>query len=144
MIELGLARVYSFPDNRKCLAELLAAEGRARAERRGIWTEAYYFIRDAARPDQVLSRVGHYELVEGRVLKADEVRGQVYFNFGRRWSEDFTVVIPPGSTKVFEEAGIDLLTLENALIRVRGWIEDDDGPRLVVTHPEQIEVLKLP
>lgn len=141
MVELGLARVYSFADNRMCLGELLAAEGRARAERRGIWTDAYYFIRDAQRPDQILSRIGDYELVEGRVLKSDEVRGQVFLNFGRRWSEDFTAVISSGGMKVFTAAGIDPLKLEGALIRVRGWVEDEGGPRITITHPEQIEVL---
>ncbi len=144
MVELGLARVYSFADNRVCLNELLAAEGRARTERRGIWTDAFYFVRDAERPEQILEREGQYELVEGRVLQADEVRGQVFLNFGRRWKEDFTVVIPASGMRVFQQAGVDPMRLETALIRVRGWIEDEDGPRVTVTRPEQIEVLGRP
>ena len=31
--------------------------------------------------------------------------------------------------------------LEGALVRIRGWVDDRDGPRIEVTHPEQIEVL---
>src|SRR5690606_28854534 len=38
----GMARVYSFPDNRSCIADLIAAEGRARLNRLGIWADPYY------------------------------------------------------------------------------------------------------
>ena len=36
MLRLGMARVYSFPDNRARVAEMLVLEGKARAARRGI------------------------------------------------------------------------------------------------------------
>ncbi len=144
MLAAGLARAYSFPDNRACAGELLAVEARARAERLGIWQDAFYAVRDAARPQQLLTRTGFFELVEGRVLLADKVGATVYLNFGRYWKEDFTVTIDKASQKRFAAASIDPLTLEGALVRVRGWIEDHDGPRVAVTHPEQIEVLARP
>ncbi len=37
MLEAGMARVYSFPDNRACLPELFAAETKARVAALGIW-----------------------------------------------------------------------------------------------------------
>jgi len=144
MLRSGLARVYSFPDNRSCLDVLLAAEGEGRAERAGIWRDPYYAIRDATEIDTLLDREGGYELVEGRVLNADAVGNRVYLNFGRVWREDFTVVIERPGLRIFETAGIDPLSLDNMVIRVRGWIESDDGPRIEVTHPEQIEVLARP
>ena len=141
MVAQGLARVYSFPDNRKCLPALYEVEGTARAGRLGIWTDPYYSVRAADRPEEILARSGHYELVEGRVLLADEAGGRVYLNFGRYWKEDFTVVIEAAALRLFAQEGLDPLALEGALIRVRGWIDDRDGPRVEVTHPEQIEVL---
>lgn len=141
MLEAGLARVYSFPDNRNCLAELYAAEGRGRAERLGVWRDAYYAVRDAARPETILERLGGYELVEGRVLNADMVGNRAYLNFGRYWKEDFTVVIESGGLRLFERAGVNPLALEDQLVRVRGWIDSHDGPRMLITHPEQIEIL---
>jgi len=141
MVEQGLARVYSFPDNRKCLDQLLVAEGRARAAKLGIWGDPYYSVRAADRPGEILDRAGHYELVEGRVLLADQASGRVYLNFGRFWKEDFTAVIEAPALRIFTAAGIDPLALEGALVRVRGWVDDRDGPRIEVTHPEQIEVL---
>lgn len=141
MLMAGMARVYSFPDNRACLLELFAAEAKARAMKLGIWGDPEYSVRRADRPEVLLDRAGHYELVEGRVLLAAEAGALVYLNFGRRWKEDFTVVIDARSRKLFAESGLDPLVLGGALVRVRGWIDDYDGPRIEVTHPEQIEVL---
>jgi len=141
MVALGLARVYSFPDNRQCLDQLYAAEARARMAGLGIWSDPYYSVRAADRPADLLERAGHYELVEGRVLLADQSGGRLYLNFGRFWKEDFTAVIEAPALRLFAEAGIDPLVLEGALVRIRGWVDSRDGPRIEVTHPEQIEVL---
>lgn len=144
MVAKGLARVYSFPDNRRCLDILFAAEGRARMAGLGIWRDPYYSVRAADQPDALLARSGHYELVEGRVMLADQGGGRVYLNFGRFWKEDFTAVIEAPALRLFKADGVDPLTLEGALVRVRGWVDDRDGPRIEVTHPEQIEVLATP
>lgn len=141
LIAEGLGRVYSFADNRRCLAELFAAERKARAERLGIWADPYYTVRRADRPESLLERAGHYELVEGRVLLADAAGGRVYLNFGRYWKVDFTAVIEARALRLFTDEGIDPLALEGALVRIRGWVDDRDGPRIEITHPEQIEVL---
>lgn len=143
MVAKGLARVYSFPDNRACLDLLFAAEGRARLGGLGIWADPYYSVRAANAPGDLLARAGHYELIEGRVLLAEKAGGRVYLNFGRFWKEDFTVVIEAPALRLFVEAGLDPLVLDNALVRIRGWVDDRDGPRIEVTHPEQIEVLAI-
>ena len=137
----GMARVYSFPDNRSCLLELLAAEAKARAMKLGIWGDPYYSVRRADRPEAILERAGNYELVEGRVLLAEQAGAMVYLNFGRRFKEDFTVVIDAQAARLFAGDGLDPTVLSGALVRVRGWVEDYDGPRIEVTHPEQIEIL---
>lgn len=141
MVANGLARVYSFPDNRKCLEPLLMAERRARAEGLGIWSNSYYRVRQADRPELLAERVGDYELIEGRVLTAEKSGSRVYLNFGRFYKEDFTVVIEGPALRLFDDDGFDVLALEGALVRVRGWVDERDGPRIEVTHPEQIEVL---
>ncbi|GGA35187.1 thermonuclease family protein [Pelagibacterium lentulum] len=141
LLEMGLARVYSFPDNRQCIAQMYKAERIGRVERRGIWRHPFYAIRDGADHDALLEHVGGFELVEGRVLNAALAGGRIYLNFGRYWKEDFTVVIEAAGQRVFERDGIDPLALENQVIRVRGWLDELDGPRILVTHPEQIELL---
>jgi micrococcal nuclease len=141
MLSRGLARVYSFPDNRHCLEDLYKAEAQARAERLGIWSDTFYKVRRADKPESLRELTGRYELVEGRVFNADRAGSRVYLNFGRVWREDFTIVIDRYGLRAFADAGVDPLKLEGALVRVRGWIDQRDGPRIEVTHPEQIEVL---
>ena len=144
MLDAGMARVYSFVDNRACLAELMGAEGRARSMALGIWSDPYYSVRRADRPAAMLSLAGHFELVEGRVLLAERSQGRVFLNFGRLWKEDFTVVIDSAALKTFSVESLDPEKLGGALVRVRGWLDSVDGPRIDVTHPEQIEVLAGP
>ncbi|WP_244465701.1 thermonuclease family protein [Devosia chinhatensis] len=144
MVANGLARVYSFPDNRNCLDQLFSGETQARAQRLGIWADPYYSVQAADRPDALLARVGDYELVEGRVLLAEKSGPRVYLNFGRFWKEDFTAVIEAPALRLFERDGLDPLALEGALVRIRGWVDERDGPRIEVTHPEQIEVMARP
>ena len=82
--------------------------------------------------------------MEGRVLLADEAQGRVYLNFGRSWKDDVTAVIDRGALKLFSASGLDPLKLQGALVRIRGWVDDLDGPRIEITHPGQIEVLRAP
>jgi micrococcal nuclease len=144
MLAKGLARVYSFPDNRACLAELMASETRARAAGLGIWGDSYYRVRRADRSVELAKLAGHYELVEGRVLNAERLGSQVFLNFGRYYKEDFTAVIDARALRLFADAGIDPAKFGGALLRVRGWVDDRDGPRVAITHPEQIELLAIP
>jgi hypothetical protein len=85
-----------------------------------------------------------FELVEGRVLQAEETGGRVYLNFGRFWKKDMTAVIEADALRLFKAVELDPARLGGALVRVRGWIENRDGPRITVSHPEQIEVLATP
>ncbi len=85
--------------------------------------------------------VGSFQLVMGRVRETAEVDERIYLNFGENWRKDFTVTIPPAHTERFHAAGMDPLELAGRWIRVRGWIEDYNGPMIEATHPEQIEVI---
>jgi endonuclease YncB( thermonuclease family) len=138
MLRLGLARVYSFPDNRALAAEMHALEREARAARRGIWSHPYYAI---VAPERTHRHLGTFQLVEGRVVDAAAAKGTVFLNFGPDWRTDFTVSISREAMKLFREAGIDPLALKGQRVRVRGWIERRNGPLIPASHPEQIEVL---
>ncbi len=141
MIAAGLARAYSLPQNRNCVAELLTAEALARTNKLGIWADPYYSVRDAADPDMIATHAGRYELVEGKVLGTGKARDRVYLDFGKVWKQDFTVMIDKKAQGLFAAIGIDPMRLGGRTIRVRGWVEMRNGPLIVVTQPEQIEVL---
>jgi endonuclease YncB( thermonuclease family) len=135
MLARGMARVYTFADNRARAAELLASESRARAARRGIWADPFYAVRRADAPDKI--PVGGFELVAGQVVAVATVKGRGFLNFGPDRHTDFTVTIATRAVKSF--GGIE--TYRDRAVRVRGWVERRDGPLIEATHPEQIEVL---
>jgi len=139
MLEAGMARVYSFADNRLLAAEMLALEREARAGGRGIWGHPFYAVRG---PRDAAGHIGSFQLVEGRVVKAAKVKGVVYLNFGRDWRSDFTAAVDADALKLFRKAGVDPLKFEGQPVRVRGWLKQMHGPLIAVTHPEQIEAVE--
>lgn len=135
----GMARVYSFADNRTAVRDMYAIERTARAARRGIWAHPFYRVLDQAEAGR---HVGTFQLVEGRILKVAVVRGRAYLNFGTDWRRDFTVTVAPGTLAIFRSVfGRKLEKLSDARIRVRGWLRRYNGPMIEATYPEQIEVL---
>ncbi len=138
LLEAGMARVYSFPDNRSRVEEMLARERTARAARRGIWSHPFYAIRT---PDDAGRHIGTFQLVEGTVVSAAIVRGRGYLNFGKNWKTDFTVAIAPRALRRFWRGLPPVTALEGRRVRVRGWLKSYRGPLIDATHPEQIEIL---
>lgn len=122
-----------------CAKEFLAAEGVARAARLGVWADPYYLIRQAERPAAVSEARGRFALVEGKVLSVRDRGATIYVNFGRRWSEDFTVTIAKRNQRSFAAAGLTPKSLAGHRIRVRGWVDERGGPWIEATRPEQIE-----
>ncbi|MEQ8745897.1 thermonuclease family protein [Pyruvatibacter sp.] len=142
MLRRGLARVYTFPDNRACAADMLATEAQARAQGLGMWGLDTYRVMDADEIDRLTEREGSYELVEGRVREAKIINGRGYLNFGADYREDFTISVSPRDMRSFRDAGMDLTALEGRMVRARGWLRSFNGPTIEATHPEQIEVLQ--
>ena len=140
MVMAGMARAYSFADNRSTAAELLRREGIARAQKRGIWGEPFYAIRTA---EDILDRkyLDSFQLVQGRVIEVAEVKKTFYLNFGDDWRRDFTAVIPLSSRRLFTEAKLKPKELAGKTVRVRGWIDSKNGPSVILTHPEQLEIV---
>lgn len=139
MLEGGMARVYSFADNRARIDDMLAAERDARAGRRGIWANAYFAIRT---PDDAAKHINSFELVEGKVLDVAVVSGRAYLNFGDNWRTDFTISLASKVVRQFSQEGIRAESYKGRRVRVRGWLQSRDGPMIEATHPEQIEVLE--
>jgi micrococcal nuclease len=141
LIAKGLARVYSFPDNRACVAELLAREAEARDKQVGLWGSSLYRVASALDLKR-LGRLTHsYQLVEGTVASVGEGGGRIYLNFAQDWRRDFTVSVDRKAAPALAAAGIDLKGLAGKRLRVRGFLAWRNGPMIEASHPEQIELL---
>ena len=143
LLEQGLARVYSFRDNRAKVPEMLALEAEARRARRGLWGHYFYTVRGVLKTE--IYDLDIFQVVSGVVANAARVKGRVYLNFDQDWRRDFTVTIARKDLRSFRHAGLDPATWPASWVgkklRVRGWIYWRNGPMIDATHPEQIEVL---
>lgn len=140
MLGRGFARVSAHVGDRACADELLAQERAARQAKLGLWSEPYYVILGAESTAELAAERGHFTVVEGKVSSVRESGGTIYVNFGRRWSQALTVTILKRHERTFAAAGVEPKRLENRRVRVRGWLEERNGPRIEAAHPEQIEI----
>ena len=141
MLTRGMARVYSFADNRAVVGDMLALELEAREARRGLWRHPFYAVRDAADVPAMARLFGTFQVIRGRVLDAKRIKSRVYLNFGDNWRDDFTITIKTRARRMFVKAGTELLSLQGKTVRVRGWLKKFNGPMIEASHPEQIEVV---
>src|SRR5262245_53034215 len=140
LLAAGHAFVSPYAGNQNCMAELKAAERKARAAKLGLWGDPYYAAKDAGDPAAILAALGRFAIVEGRVVSVRESGGTIYVNFGRRWSEDFTVTILTRNGRLFADSGLEPKSLAGRRIRVRGVIEERGGPWIEAVAPGQIEI----
>ncbi|MGE3997790.1 MAG: thermonuclease family protein, partial [Variibacter sp.] len=106
MLESGLARVAARVGAYGCATAFWAREQNARTARRGLWADPEV-TQTTGNPLALQARRGQFAVVEGKVLSVRESGGTIYVNFGRRWSEDFTVTIAKRNARMFSAAGLD-------------------------------------
>ena len=140
ILERGLALVDSRTGEKACTAALLSREQAARAAGLGLWRESGYRWHGTDEPAAILKQRGRFAIVEGKVLSVRESGNTIYVNFGRRWSEDFTVTIAKRNEPRFISGGLAPRSLSGRNVRVRGVIEERAGPWIEATRPEQFEI----
>jgi endonuclease YncB( thermonuclease family) len=140
LLTQGEAIVSPTVGDRDCAAALMEAEGTAREAKRGIWADPTA-IKNTESPGGILTGIGRFMLVEGKVLSVRQAGATTYLNFGRNWTRDFAVTIPRQALANLAAAGLEPKSLENKRIRVRGFVEARSGPRIEVLRAGQIELL---
>jgi endonuclease YncB( thermonuclease family) len=140
LLAQGEAVVSAGVSDRECAGALLSAEAEAREFKIGIWADPAA-IKTPESPGDILAAIGHFTLVEGRVLSVRQSGATTYLNFGRNWTRDFAVTIPRRALGNLAAAGLDPKSLENKRIRIRGFVEARTGPRIEVVRAGQIELV---
>jgi endonuclease YncB( thermonuclease family) len=137
------AQIGDHAGDAACAAGLLSQERVARSAKLGLWSDPRYAIMEAGNLASLVAGRGRFAVVEGNVVSVRAQGGTIYVNFGRRWSQALTVTISKRQERMFAGAGLSPRTLENRRVRVRGWIEIRNGPRIEARRPEQIEIAGL-
>lgn len=142
MVTAGLAMVDAGEAEALCRVTLLQAEAEARREGLGLWHGTAYrpLAADAA---DLGAHIGRFVLVEGRIASVGERDSRTYLNFGRRWSDDFTVVLPKQTWATLMLQGHSAASLRGQRVRARGLLEAWNGTAMTIHAAEMIELLPL-
>lgn len=136
MVLAGAARVAPQTDNNPFIDRLFGAEHLARTKRRGLWALGAYNIFDA---NDAEGAIGAFHLIEGVVVRAAKTRSRFYLNFGEDYRTDFTASAQSRIYKKWLRASFDLAAFEGKRVRIRGFVNDINGPSIELAHVRQIE-----
>ncbi len=140
LLARGIAVVSSRAIEETCLSALRAAEKPAREQGLGAFAKGGPAAQKSDDYGQIREQTGRFAVVEGKVLSVREAGNTIYVNFGRRWSEDFTVTIAKRLQPAFISAGVEPKSLSGQVVRVRGFVEERGGPWIEATSPAQFEL----
>ena len=143
LLSNGLPRVMTTPSNPELARPMLNLENFARQTKKQLWANDNNKIITS---DEAIRHVNSFQIIEGVVNSTATVKNQLYLNFGIKgqndWRKDFTIGISPALRKSLTRQNINLMNMQGAQVRVRGWLENYNGAYINLTHPEQFEVLK--
>ncbi len=125
-----------------CADALIAREREARAAKRGLWAVERFQVQNADALAALLAAKGRFAIVEGTVRRIGETNARTFLDFGRRYTEDFTIVIPRAARAAFQAAGIDLKSMRGKRVRVRGVLYESGGPAIELRTPAALEILE--
>jgi micrococcal nuclease len=140
LLSRGIARARPVA-NDKCMTALLQFEAKARTARSGFWSEPKFGVFNASQVEALLAAEGRFVVVEGTIRRVGESRGRIYLDFGRRFREDFTIVVPDTIRKSLVAQGSDPKSWRGKHIRVRGIIFSWGGPAIELNIAQAIERL---
>ena len=98
-------------------------------------------ILEAADAAGLAARDGLFTVAQGRVQAAGTTRDKVYLNFGRKWREDFTIVVRAKDFATILGDDLDPAMLRGTLVRVRGVVREAGGPAIFVRNAGEMMVV---
>ena len=140
MVSQGFAYVTSTPASRDLVRTLYKYEELGRARKLGLWQYDRYGVKNDA---GLAKQLNTFNIYEGVVTGTKEDNQYMYFSFGRDSKTDTTALIKQQDQELFRFPGSSApfrhIDLKQRHIRIRGWFVENDGPFLILDHPEQIE-----
>ena len=143
LIGEGLARYRPDRAAAPCAEAYLQAEALPRARKIGVWAEDPEIDASTA-PEESLAALANRKgmaVLAGRVASIGETMGAIYLNFGKNRARDASAVISRKNVPIFLAQGWILRSLVGRRIRIRGLIETNNGPRIEISSPAEIELL---
>ena len=141
LISKGLSWAYSTRENNNLMPSLLGFEQTARDNNFGLWSNSKYNLKTDI---NVKDHLNSYQVVEGTIIDTLVKKDSAYLNFGDDWRTDFTIKFDIEYWPEFKEKikNFTIDRLKNKKVRIRGWVQDKNGPLIHLDHFNQIEIFK--
>lgn len=137
LAEEGFAVLCTIPPNVKYADIFVRSQKDARENKRGLWG-AYETIAHT----EAGSYINQIRTVRGKIIGIRMAKRCIFLNFGKRYKDDFTVVIFNNSLPYFHKKGIDPLTYyKSKTVEVSGRIKEYNGPQIIVNDPADIRII---
>lgn len=142
LVRAGAVRVAPGAGDPDCAASLLREEQPARTARSGLWGDPRFGVQEASDAATLLAAAGRFAVVEGFVERIGQSGASLFLDFGQRYRDAFTIVIPRGVQAAIAAAGIDPRGLSGKRVRARGVIYSRGRPALEIRTPAALELLE--
>jgi micrococcal nuclease len=146
MVSRGLAWVSGNENSRDLFIPLLKHEDLARSQSLGLWNVPDFAIRDNNTIHQ--NTYNSFQVYEGVIRSASTKENFFFFNFDTDHRTDFTIVFDKAKVAPFRlSSGAHSYTPRDFIgrkIRIRGWVEENNGPMIELLFQEQLEFLDAP
>jgi len=140
LLAAGYARVRPEFEARACAAARLALEDGARGAGLGLWSDPDTAVIQASDADALRRHDGQFVVVEGRVRRVGIGRSRLYLDLVNR--DGPTIVIERRFESALARAGRPVQALVGETIRTRGALDDRMAPRIEVSEPAMIEIVR--
>jgi len=142
LLQAGYARVRPEFDTRGCASARLETEEEARRAGLGLWRDPAFAVAPAADGRRLRKFDGQFVVVEGRVRRVGFGRSRLYLDLGPRGGA--TIVVERRLQPILVRSGNPVDALVGQTIRARGALDDRFGPRIDVSDPAMIEIVRRP
>ena len=105
-----------------------------------MWNEPAYSVIQASDAVALRGRDGQFVIVEGRVRRVGFGRSRLYLDLASY--DGPTIVVARRLEAALAQAGRPVEALEGKTIRARGALDDRIGPRIEVSEPAMIEIVR--
>ncbi len=140
LLAAGYARVRPEFEARGCAAARLALEDAARRAGLGLWSDPDTAVIQASDAAALRRHDGQFVVIEGRVRRVGIGRSRLYLDLVNR--DGPTIVIERRFESALARAGRPVEALVGETIRTRGALDDRMGPRIEVSEPAMIEIVR--
>jgi hypothetical protein len=136
LLSEGWARLMPLPGHGSSFNALLPHETEARLALRGLWARSDFAQRPAA---QAAAARNLYGLFEGKLVHVGRARSGYYFDFGSKGAGALSLRVNAIIAHMLAGGrNRDPVELTGKQLLVRGLVEGDDRPMILITQREQI------